>query len=167
MAIVTLADVRAELPTVEIAPGTVPSEAQVERYMQQIEAETRALFAGCRSAATWPTDATSDQAIALKRVILVGVKYLTLDAKYTYTRGAMTPEALDRARTDYTEAKRSICGIAAGLAASAPLSEQATYYPVIHVQDGAPALSGSLHDWTLARDRDDGRLNRWGPYRAG
>lgn len=155
MPIITIADVRAELPTVQITASSQPSENDVEGYITDIEAQVYAqVIAGGQA---YPTLPSQPGWTMLRRVILEGVRFLVLRAKFALA-GEPPPEVAASGR----EYERQLTFLGrVGLPMQVDAGGVAVYSgPLALGTAYAPALPGSFDEWTRAVDRTAQRLPR-------
>lgn len=165
VALVTLADVQAELPTVRIAAsGTVPTADQVEGYIARIESEIQA-YAAARFG-PWPESADEDGAQFLRSVILEGVRFLVLRARHGNARSDMLPEEVTLARDAYNDRVKMLDRVLAGVRNVTPIARGGVGVPTFGNTTTAPAASGSFEEWTAAVDDRRGRDQRGSLFRS-
>lgn len=148
MPLITPDDLKAELVGFSIGPTTVPSSYAVDDYIDEIEAEVRALWVGADG--VWPTDPTADAALYPKLTVLLGTKWRFLDAKYTAASTTQTPDSLTQARLAYNDRLRRIKDIAGG---TATVVQQANSGPLVGLTTHGPITGSSFSEWTERRDR--------------
>lgn len=155
MSLITIDDIRAELPRFAIADtGTVPTTAQTERYIATVEAEVRALAVG--KYGVWPDDPDTDAGQFLARTITEGVRYLVLRAVFSTSRGTGVPDEFNAARDAYNDRIKRLGDVLAGMRTVSTVAAGGTRVPVMQAPAGAPGLSGSFEEWTRRVDYDNG-----------
>jgi hypothetical protein len=159
MALVTLADVQADMPNLTISAQTKPSDVQVTQYIADITAEVQAALDSF--GVPLPADAGTAPGQFLRRTILEGAKWLTLRARYGASAAEQTPKEVDRAGDAYKDRLSQMEMIARALRVAAPATA-GRQVPAIAAVNNAPALAASFDEWTAARDFVDTRrlINR-------
>lgn len=156
MALVTLDEIRDELPTVTIsAAGTTPTEAQAERMITRVEGDIRALVSGY--GVPWPTDPDSDAATYLRATIIEGAKCLILRAKHAQTVGDKRPDEIELTCDDYNRRTKDIKTIIAGLRQATASSPGGGIAIPLYSRTDRPILAGTFDEWTQYVDRESGR----------
>lgn len=159
MPLVTVSDVLAELgPAYEITATTAPSDTDVEQFIAQIEAEVSALWSGAGGA--WPV-AGAAAAVYPTLTILLGVKWRYLDAVFSASSTAMTPDAVAQARLAYNDRLNRIARVVSGSEAVTD-TLIAGDVPQVAVAAHGPMWGSSFGEWTQRRDwRTSGRWGEW------
>lgn len=167
MSLVTVTDVQNELPELVVDATTRPSAAQVQGFIDAVEAEVRAHAEA--AGVDWPTDPSSAAAAMLRATILEGVVARVLRARYALAPAEMQPEALKLAAQSYEKRLSQIGTVVQGMRqvqaqaqAQAGAHEDAPSLGRPAQVEGAPTLVGSFADWVLAREwAATGEWRRW------
>jgi hypothetical protein len=167
MAIVTLDDVRMELPKLKLDPTTEPSDSNVTSMIAETQSEVQARLEACGM--TWPPDGSA-AADYLKRTVLEGVRWLVLRAKYTFSSSQGQSLDIDRAYKAYMDRLSSVCDVAR---AAQNVQDTQTGQPAFNRNpkvcrtDLQPNLSSSFATWTEAVDIVDSirTAERWNGLR--
>lgn len=113
MALITIDDLAAELAPFTVGTGT-PDEDETQQYINDVDAEVRALVLGYGG--TWPpsTDAAAN---FVRLTEISGVKAEWLDNRYQLAQ--TPPDALTRAREDYQRRLARLPTVVKGMEAAA------------------------------------------------
>jgi hypothetical protein len=158
VSLITVADVQNELPELLLDATTHPSAAQVQGFIDAVEAEVRAHAEA--AGVDWPRDPSSTAAAMLRATILEGVVAKVLRARYALAPAEMQPEALKLAAQSYEKRLSQIGTLVRGMrqaqaqaqaGAGAGAHEDAPSLGHPALPD-APTLTGSFAGWVLARE---------------
>jgi hypothetical protein len=162
VALVTYADVQAELPGFDFDDDSEPNPAQVQQYIRDIEAEVQALFYSADPGVQWPIVATSPAAAFLRRTILEGVRWMFLRAKYALSSSQSASSDIDRARDAYNDRLRrvpdmsnAIGKIGSGNPGDVPSANDNG--PVLAEPKGRGRFWQSANEWSIEREWWDER----------
>jgi hypothetical protein len=157
VAVVTLADIQAELPQIPINGSTQPSDAQVTGYLADISAEVTGLLEA--EEAQFPTDTTSPAYQFLRRTIIEGVINLVLRAKYALTPASAQPAEVSLAATAYRDKLNRLKAIARAIILQTQSPTTGGYtFPIAIASDPTPGMMAmSFADWTLRRNIEEQR----------
>lgn len=161
MALVTFGDVQTEIPGLDLRADTVPSVADVERYIADIEAEvTSHLIAYGAGMPAYDTP----QGTMVRRIVLEGVRWLTMRAMFSGTSSEFVPDDVDNSRQTYHDKLKELRILAQALTKSDPgLSSVAI--PQLGSPATAPSLGVGFDEWThLVAQQWPGRGFRNGIY---
>lgn len=163
MSIITVADLQDELPELVLTTASAPTIAQVTKYIAEIEDEVRGALSACF--APWPVDPTSIDASYMQQLILEGVKYKTLRARFWLSSAEATPPEVARCGKEYQTRLGSICDIAKALREFPGGETPEATYPGVDMGRFAPSLYGSFEQYTFDRAMIDfwRALNNPGP----
>lgn len=162
--VLTLSDLRAALPDVQLSETTTPTAAQADALIGNVEQDVQALLVGY--GAGWPASAADPTWAYLRQTVLEGAKEQVLRARYAMTPGDLVPDELARAadaykdRTSVARLGRVATAIRASMAAPATGA-----VPMVAAQTSMPRLGGSLNQYTQERDYAASALDG-GPWPA-
>jgi hypothetical protein len=155
LSLISLDDVRAELPNVQITQSSVPNQDTVTGFIANTEAEVRALLEACP--APWPVDTTSVAGSFLKLTILEGVRWRVLRTIFTFQGTQGQSPDVNTTGQAYEKRLGRLCDIARALrneldeAASGQLTP-GSMEPAVALADLTPNLSSSAFEYTQAVD---------------
>lgn len=164
MSLVTVADVQNELPELLVDATTRPSTAQVQAFIDAVEAEVRAHAEA--AGVEWPTDPASAAAAMLRATVVEGVVAKVLRARYALAPAELQPEALKLAAQSYEKKLAQIGVVVQGMRQASASAATGGHEDAPSLgqpaRPEAPTLHGSFADWVLARE-----WAAWGAWARG
>lgn len=149
MAIITIEDVQNDLPGIVLNSATQPTLAQATGYIANVESEVRGALTACF--APWPVDPTSIDASYMRTMIIEGVKYKILRAKYWLIAKEQAPVELSLSGKEYQSRLDGICDIAKALREIPEGVTTEATYPAVDLAPFTPSLYGSFEQYTQER----------------
>lgn len=145
MPVIDFDEVRAYLPTLRLSPTSEPNQLQVEQYIIDIESEVRATILAFGG--TWPTDPTTPAYQYMRLVVITGVIWMVMRAKYALFGDQGMPTEVNNARIAYESRLKRLGEM--GVTAIIQGGSGAGYdVPVLADDDSVPIGHLSFAEWT-------------------